>query len=202
MTGRVDSVITRGTVRSGYVILLAMVFYGIGCARNAVVASEPSSASATASTPAAEGFILRSGGGERLQNGVVVKASPAGGTENSILVEQTFPKGRRTSLHLHEQGDELFYVVSGRGTARLGGRTDSIGPGDVIFVPRNTPHGIGNLQNEEPLVVVFFMSSPELVDEFRAIHQRVISDPDRPITPEERAAISKRVGGGKLVEVW
>lgn len=151
---------------------------------------------------AAEGFILRSGAGERLQNGVVVKASPASGTESSILVEQMFPKGRRTSMHLHEQGDELFYVVSGRGTARLGGTTESIGPGDVIFVPRNAPHGIGNFENEEPLVVVFFMTSPQLVDEFRAIHQRVTSDPDRPITPEERAAISKRVGGGKLVEVW
>jgi len=117
---------------------------------------------------AAEGFILRTGEGEVLQNGIVVKASPATGTLGSILVEQTFPTGGGTALHLHEQGDELFYVISGRGTATLGGTTDGIGPGDVIFVPRNAVHRIENLNSDEPLRVVFFMDSPELVEEFRA----------------------------------
>ena len=147
-----------------------------------------------------EGFILRTGEGEALQNGLVVKASPATGTEGSILVEQTFPRGGTTNLHLHEQGDELFYVVSGWGAATLGDLTDEIGAGDVIFIPRNAVHRIENLTRDEPLRVVFFMDSPELVEEFRAIHERVTSDPDRPITPEERAAISERIGGGREVQ--
>jgi mannose-6-phosphate isomerase-like protein (cupin superfamily) len=150
--------------------------------------------------PATEGFILRPGAGEVLQNGIVVKASPATGTEGSILVEQTFPRGRTTNLHLHEQGDELFYVVSGRGAATLGDREEEIGPGDVIFIPRFAVHRIANLTHDEPLRVVFFMDSPQLVEEFRAIHERITSDPTRPITPEERAAISKRIGGGRAVE--
>ena len=149
--------------------------------------------------PVVEGFILRTGEGEVLQNRIVVKASPATGTLGSILVEQTFPRGGTTNLHLHEQGDELFYVVSGHGTATLGDHTDEIGPGDVIFVPRNAVHRIENLTKEEPLRVVFFMDSPELVEEFRAIHERVTSEPDRPITDEERAAISARIGGGRAV---
>lgn len=146
-----------------------------------------------------KGFVLRTGDGEFLQNGIVVKASPATGTEGSILVEQTFPKGGSTILHLHEQGDELFYVVEGHGTARLGGNTEEIGPGDVIFVPRSEVHAIQNLNNAEPLRVVFFMESPELVEQFRAIHERVTSQPDRPITPDELAAIEARFGGGKAV---
>ncbi len=150
--------------------------------------------------PAVEGFILRTGEGEFLQNGIVVKASPATGTEGSILVEQTFPRGGTTNLHLHEQGDELFYVVSGRGTATLGELTDEIGPGDVIFIPRNAVHRVGNLTSDEPLRVVFFMDRPELVEQFRAIHERVTSDPARPITDEERAAISERIGGSRAVE--
>ena len=149
--------------------------------------------------PAAEGFILRTGEGEVLQNGIVVKASPASGTLGSILVEQTFPRGGTTNLHLHEQGDELFYVVSGRGTATLGDTTDEIGPGDVIFVPRNAVHRVENLNRDEPLRVVFFMDSPELVEQFRAIHERITSEPDRPMTDEERAAISERIGGGRAV---
>lgn len=83
----------------------------------------------------ADGYILRAGDGEALLNGLVVKASPKTGTERSILVEQTFQTGGKTVLHLHEQGDELFYVVSGRGTARLGEIEETIGRGDVIFIP-------------------------------------------------------------------
>lgn len=41
-----------------------------------------------AAEPAVEGFILRTAEGEFLRNGIVVKASPATGTEGSILVEQ------------------------------------------------------------------------------------------------------------------
>lgn len=149
---------------------------------------------------AGEGFVLKTGQGERLQNGVVVKASPRTGTRGSILVEQTFNRNEHTPVHIHEQGDELFYVVAGRGTARLGDRVETIEPGDVVFVPTGAVHQIANLNNDDPLRVVFFMASPELVDYFRAIHERVTTDPTRPITAEERAAIGKRTGGVKPIE--
>ena len=145
----------------------------------------------------ADGFILKTGKGEPVGNGIVVKASPKTGPLGSILAEQTFQKGGTTDLHIHDQGDELFYVVSGRGTATLHDKTEAIGPGDVIFVPKGAVHCVENLDNEGPLVVVFFMDSPELVEEFRAIHTRVTSDPDRPITPEELAAIAERIGGSR-----
>lgn len=147
----------------------------------------------------AQGFILKTGEGEQLLGGIVVKASPKTGTMGSILVEQAFQRGRTTNLHIHDQGDELFYVVSGGGTATLGDETEVIEPGDVIFVPRGAVHRIGNLENDEPLRVVYFMDSPELVEQFRAIHNRVTVEPDRPITPEEKAAIAERIGGSRAV---
>ena len=149
---------------------------------------------------AADGFVLKTVQGERLQNGVVVKASPRTGTRGSILVEQTFERNTRTPVHTHEQGDELFYVVSGRGTARLGDKVQTIEPGDVVFVPTGAVHQIGNRKKGKPLKVVFFMASPELVDYFRALHERVTTDPSRPLTAEERAEIGKRTGGVKAVE--
>ncbi len=160
---------------------------------------EPESTSPSLTEGPAEGFILKTGGGETLLNGIVVKASPKTGTVGSILVEQTFQRGGTTNLHIHDQGDELFYVVSGRGTATLRDQTEVIGAGDVIFVPKGAVHRIENLDNEGPLKVVFFMDIPELVEEFRAIHTRVTSEPDRPITPEERAAIAERIGGSRAV---
>jgi quercetin dioxygenase-like cupin family protein len=149
---------------------------------------------------AADGFVLKAGGGEPLQNGIVVKASPKNGTRGSILVEQTFPRKGKTPVHVHDQGDELFYVVSGRGTARLGDAVETIAAGDVVFAPAGAVHQIANLENHDPLRVVFFMASPELVEEFRAIHERITADPSRPMTPQERAAISRRVGGSRVVE--
>lgn len=158
---------------------------------------ELESMSPTPTVGTAEGFILKTGEGEPLQNGIVVKASPKTGTTGSILVEQTFQRGGTTNLHIHDQGDELFYVVSGRGTATLGEETEVIEPGDVIFAPKGAVHRIENLDNDEPLMVVFFMDSPELVEQFRAIHNRVTTEPERPITPEERSAIVERIGGAR-----
>jgi len=144
---------------------------------------------------AADGFILKTGKGEPLLNGIVVKASPKNGTSGSILVEQTFNKGGTTNRHIHEQGDELFYVVSGRGSATVGDKTEMIEQGDVVFVPKDVVHSIQNLENDDPLTVVFFMDSPELVEQFRAVHERITSEPDRPITREELATLGKRIGG-------
>ena len=59
------------------------------------------------------------GDGEPLRNGIGVNASPKTGTARSILVEHP-QTGGGTSLLIHDQGDELFYVISGRGTATLG----------------------------------------------------------------------------------
>ena len=149
---------------------------------------------------AADGFVLKAGLGERLQNGIVVKASPRTGTQGSILVEQTFQRNGKTPVHVHDQGDEMFYVVAGRGTARLGDRVEPIEAGDVVFAPAGAVHQIANLKHDDALKVVFFMASPELVEEFRAVHERITSDPSRPMTPEERAALSKRIGGSRIVE--
>ena len=147
-----------------------------------------------------DGFILKAGDGESLFNGLVVKTSPKAGTEGSILVEQTFPKGADTILHVHDQGDELFYVVSGKGSAILGDETSAIAVGDVIFVRRGGIHLIRNADNDEPLVVVFFMDSPELVEQFRAIHERREAKPDSPITPEEFAEFERLFGGAREVQ--
>lgn len=149
---------------------------------------------------AQEGYVLKAGEGEPLLTGTVVKASPATGTENAILVEQTFDRGGDTGLHLHEQGDELFYVVSGTGVATLGENEEPVGPGDVIFVPRGATHMIGNPDSPSPLVVVFFMESAELVEQFRAIHERRTQNPDEPISPEERAEIESKIGGAIRIQ--
>jgi oxalate decarboxylase/phosphoglucose isomerase-like protein (cupin superfamily) len=90
-------------------------------------------------------------------------------------------------------------VVSGQGTATLNDTIEQIEPGDVIVVPASEIHRISNPDGDEPLRVVFFMDSPELVDLFRAIHERIVSEPNRPITPTEIADMEKQTGGGRTI---
>lgn len=43
-------------------------------------------------------------------------------------------------LHVHLKQDEIFYVVEGSYRFVVGERTEVLGPGDTIFLPRNIPH--------------------------------------------------------------
>lgn len=147
-----------------------------------------------------EGFVLKAGEGESVMNGIVIKISPQNASTQAILAEQTFPRCGSTGLHIHEQGDELFYVVSGRGTASLAGDTEVIERGDVIFVPDGTVHGVANPDGEDPLVVIFFMDSPELAEQFRAVHERLVADPETPMTAAEWDELSRSYGGMRIAE--
>lgn len=42
--------------------------------------------------------------------------------------------------HRHEQEDELFYVLKGRLKMEFRDRTEEIGPGEMIIVPRQVDH--------------------------------------------------------------
>lgn len=149
---------------------------------------------------AQDAFVLKTGEGEAVLNGIVIKVSPQTGSEGSILLEQTFQHGGSTNLHVHDQGDEIIYVVSGKGHARVGDAVQLIEAGDVIFVPRGHVHQVGNMDFDEPLRAVAFMDSPELVEEVRAIHARIQAEPDGKVTDEEIARIAARIGGSRPVE--
>jgi len=43
-------------------------------------------------------------------------------------------------LHSHTQEDEIWYVLDGQIAFTVGGRTQVVGPGAFIYIPRNTPH--------------------------------------------------------------
>ena len=145
-----------------------------------------------------EGIIVRAGEGEPLMNGILMMLSPANGTSGPILAEQIFPPGGDTIVHAHDQGDELFYVVSGRGRARLGDRFELIGPRDAILVSPGLTHQVSNPFDDD-LKVVFFMATAELAEQMRAFHERQTAEPDRPITSDEDAEFTERFGGSRTV---
>lgn len=55
-------------------------------------------------------------------------------------------------MHRHLHSEETVFVLTGRGTLHLEGGTRDLEPGDLVVVPRNTPHGF--TPTDGPVVVL------------------------------------------------
>jgi len=67
--------------------------------------------------------------------------------------------GRREALHRHDRSDATIVVLSGKARVRVGNRDMEVSAGDVVFIPRGTPHSVENL-TPEPLEA-FAVFSPQ-----------------------------------------
>jgi quercetin dioxygenase-like cupin family protein len=66
------------------------------------------------------------------------------GAEQTVVGLSIFPPGAKHNLHRHPNAEEWEYVLEGRGIKRIGDDDIEIGPGDVVFAPRDTYHGLAN----------------------------------------------------------
>jgi pimeloyl-ACP methyl ester carboxylesterase/quercetin dioxygenase-like cupin family protein len=69
--------------------------------------------------------------------------------------QSTYPHRATHENHLHPDAEEVVMVVSGRGTQIVGDRKLSLGPGDICFIPRNTPHRIIGTSEDQDLVILW-----------------------------------------------
>jgi mannose-6-phosphate isomerase-like protein (cupin superfamily) len=90
---------------------------------------------------AAAPYELEAEGGERLRFGeveIVVKASADTTGGAFTIFEENEPVD--TPLHVHENEDELFYVLEGEHVFQVGDQEFRAGPGGLVFAPRGVPH--------------------------------------------------------------
>ncbi len=70
-----------------------------------------------------------------------VKAGAAE-TERGVSFMEFFTrKGDEPPVHVHEEEDEIFYVLDGDLTIRCGDESFQVAPNGFVFLPRNIPHG-------------------------------------------------------------
>jgi quercetin dioxygenase-like cupin family protein len=75
-------------------------------------------------------------------------------TGNRIsLVEIEMPAGAMTPLHRQPYDDETLYVLSGSLVVHLDGVEQTVGPGGIVFIPRETPHAL--LAAETAKLIIF-----------------------------------------------
>ena len=56
------------------------------------------------------------------------------------VIDEIFKPGMRSSPHKHSYHSETFVVLEGRMQWTVGGETDVIGPGDLVYIPPDTAH--------------------------------------------------------------
>src|SRR6266513_6135402 len=58
-----------------------------------------------------------------------------------VMFVQVAPPGTGVPLHVHRHDEESAFVIDGSVRFRLGEETFDVGRGDVVNLPRGTPHG-------------------------------------------------------------
>lgn len=55
-------------------------------------------------------------------------------------IEHVVRTGESPPLHIHEREDEIFHLLEGEFKFRLNDQEFTRKPGDVVFIPKGTPH--------------------------------------------------------------
>lgn len=87
------------------------------------------------------------------------------GSQHATVGQTIYPaNGGTHEHHRHPSAEEVVIVRSGRGWHRVGDHIYRIGPGDVVFVPVDTPHSAG-ADTAEDLVIIWALAGAPSLDE-------------------------------------
>jgi mannose-6-phosphate isomerase-like protein (cupin superfamily) len=91
------------------------------------------------------------------------------GAKHLWLGTSSVDPGFCSNAHAHQEQEEVFYCVSGRGRIRVDEEEALLEPGVVVYVP---PKGVHQLINdgEEVLKVVSAVAPPFIPDKYRQDH--------------------------------
>lgn len=72
------------------------------------------------------------------------------------IIDEVFSPGMRSSPHKHAYHSETFLVLAGRMRWTVGGETDIIGPGDLVYIPPDTSHATEVLGDEPVHAIMLY----------------------------------------------
>ena len=70
-----------------------------------------------------------------------------------VIIEATVAPGGGAPLHVHDDLDDSFYLVSGRLAMRCGEQTFTVNPGGYVALPHGVPHTF-RVVSDEPAVML------------------------------------------------
>ena len=104
--------------------------------------------------------------------GDAISPANAGGMRNKTFVSVD---GATISIqdgsppkHLHNDANEIQYILDGTGTIWLGDKEVPVKPGDLIIIPKGTPHG-GTKVTGRTLKAIAIKSPPQAPDDIKLL---------------------------------
>ncbi len=79
---------------------------------------------------------------------------------NSQLVLMDLERREEIGEEVHEEVDQIFFVVEGHGAATVDGTVVKVKADDVVFVPRGARHNMINGDTTGPLKLITIYSPP------------------------------------------
>ena len=119
------------------------------------------------------------------------KTTAENGWNAYTICEAIEPPESGAGYHRHPSYDETFIICEGRYEFRLDGKLLKLSPGDVVFVPRGTPHGFVSLGPEVGRQII--ISSPGGVFDAMIAEVAMLDtgDPTRQASSEARTIATK-----------
>ena len=139
----------------------------------------------------AAGHKVDEDGGERLRFSdaeVVVMASADTTGGAFTIIEEVSPLD--TPLHVHENEDEVFYVLEGDHVIQVGDEEFHLGPGGLVFGPRRVPHAQRRVVPRTGRILI--MTSPAGFEGF--FRELADAETAGTIGPQLYARVSDRYG--------
>lgn len=124
----------------------------------------------------AKSIVLKNGQGRRYECGTMTAIFKADEEETkekySVSEWWLEPNSSGPGAHLHEENDEVFYVIGGRPSVLVGDQWIDTQVGDFLRIPAKTMHDFANNTSEKCGLLNFFIpggferNMPEIVKWF------------------------------------
>lgn len=138
------------------------------------------------------GYVRRTGEGERVRMLAAEHEVLAGRRTGAsfTLLSSSMPAGSGPPPHIHDDEDELFYVLEGQLRVRCGNDEWVIGPGDCAYLPRGVMHQ-PRVEGSHPARVLVILSRPGIEDFFEQVMAEVAASGGPPTLE-----LMDRIGSG------
>ena len=96
----------------------------------------------------------------------------AGGTRSKMFVSgdgaTVSVQNGMVPKHLHPNTNEMQYILEGTGTIWLGDKEVKVKPGDLVVIPKGTPHG-GTKPEGRPFKAIAIKTPPQAPDDTKLL---------------------------------
>src|SRR5690349_18246147 len=105
--------------------------------------------------------------------GDALSAANASGMRNKLFVGldgiTISIQDGNTPKHLHQNANEMQYILEGTGTIWLGDKEVPVKPGDLVIIPKGTPHG-GTKSEGRTIKAIAIKTPPQAPDDIKLLN--------------------------------